>query len=252
MLDIIMKIIDKALLPILIPVIIFQYYKYPIKRKNKYIQLTSVKNEILKFILGVTIIYPLISIPMQFVLYKIFGFSISSIINISISICIYFFIGYLYVKSSLKYDKERNVNFGPEFNRKINYIYRNYIKPILATVSMLLISFCTTLTALGVVENINKYKSIRDSMAYIGVTLEFFIINIFFVYYLYSTDKIGLQEYAKDINIFYLQNGNQKVVLGVKYNDFDINKDFVIVYSSNRKKSIVFPRKDLLRIEYFY
>jgi|GEM_PF-3807700 len=61
-----------------------------------------------------------------------------------------------------------------------------------------------------------------------------------------------LKKEVKYIGVYYVQNNKIFTDLNIRYEDFDINKNFISFYSQASKCKKIIQTKDLLRIEYYY
>ncbi|MDQ4680438.1 hypothetical protein, partial [Stenotrophomonas maltophilia group sp. RNC7] len=85
----------------------------------------------------------------------------------------------------------------------------------------------------------------------ISAAISIYMINISIIWGIYAVHSEGLVKHIKHIKVVYKQDDKTCEGKDIKFEDFDIDKDYFSYLDSKRVRTVI-PTKDLLRIEYVY
>jgi len=151
------------------------------------------------------------------------------------------------------YIKTTKITYGiNNLNTKKQKVIRIIFRYILVSILMMLIIFFNLALISFIEMAITDFKSTREifSQAIIAGII-FYVLSLIIIWGIYSFHLEGLVKRIKYMKILYMQNGEINKGKKIKFEDFDIDKNYFSYLDSKRVKRVI-PTKDLLRIEYVY
>lgn len=224
------------------------FYKLSVKWRHRQVMVADDVSKLLRNIFKTTFIIP---IPFLFILWvmdyakinTLYLFIFFELVILGLDI----FIIYSYIKTTRK---KYMVKILKGILRKLSRFFFRYLLAVILLASVGGINILLVLfTYLAIIDFSQMGLKIDD---FILTLIAFYILSPCIIYLICSFHEEGLKKGIKAVAIIYNQNGKKHRAKNIKFEDFDINKDFVSFYSNTRKCKRIIQTKDLLRIEYYY
>lgn len=243
-LKVVFSIVENLILPIIASFISIRLYKYWLKDRYKS---RLIKNHEIYFLETMFMMYTIIPIAIAPFIYDFMSENKNisfNYINIFI-IVIIFVIVICAIYSPLKKTRK---------GFKMKFV----LSLIFPTAPTILGTWMLTLIYISFFEQILKQPN-GEKLIKINIIKEYLIMYlsiylmvsfVFFPLYYYKRDRSKLG--ANRVDLFYLENNEIIAKYNLKYNDFNIDKEFISFYCNERNKITVIPRANFIKIEYYY
>ncbi|MDU5081211.1 hypothetical protein [uncultured Tissierella sp.] len=223
------------------------FYKSNVKWKHRQVIVSDDVAKLLRSFIKVTLAVPVIAFSFLWIVsnskVNITALNFILILVIVLGILMIYF----YIRTTRKRYGINMVN--KKWKKFIRFVFRYFLVVVLIIISiifnLLLIVILTLL--------ITDYAYVKEEFTeFITATIALYIYGPYIIWAIIFSHEERLKKEIKSVGIFYSQNGKVVTDLNIRFEDFDIDKNYISFYSDTKKSKKIIQTKDLLRIEYYY